>query len=199
MHKTDYNFKAPALPYPPKEYDFGTFQQLNNVLRIYFNQLDRSLSLALSDGAYAAFSRTTDVTAALADTEYTIEYDDPTYISGISKGTPASRIVFEEGGQFLVSFTAQIYSTNASTVNFYFWPKINGADADSGSAIKSSLKANGDTMLVSRTSIFPIFAGDYLEVAWAVSSTDGSLDAASATAFSPATPSTTLSITRIAR
>ena len=33
-------FKAPALPYPPMEYDRQYLDQLTNVLRIYFNQLD---------------------------------------------------------------------------------------------------------------------------------------------------------------
>ena len=40
---TDIDFRAPALPYPPTEYDKSTFTQLNNVLRIYFNQLDDAL------------------------------------------------------------------------------------------------------------------------------------------------------------
>jgi hypothetical protein len=34
------DFKAPALPFPPAEYDRQYFDQLTKVLRIYFNQLD---------------------------------------------------------------------------------------------------------------------------------------------------------------
>ena len=40
---TDIKFRAPALPFPPTEYDSSSFTQLNNVLRIYFNQLDEAL------------------------------------------------------------------------------------------------------------------------------------------------------------
>jgi len=36
-------FKAPALPYPPKEYDAASFNQFNSVLRLYFEQLDNTL------------------------------------------------------------------------------------------------------------------------------------------------------------
>ena len=36
-------FRAPALPYPPKEYDPIEINKFNNVLRLYFNQLDNTL------------------------------------------------------------------------------------------------------------------------------------------------------------
>ena len=36
-------FKAPALPYPPKEYNAEEFNQFNNVIRLYFNQIDNTL------------------------------------------------------------------------------------------------------------------------------------------------------------
>jgi len=41
---TDYNitFRAPALPLPPSEYDQRYFDDINNVLRLYFNQLDQA-------------------------------------------------------------------------------------------------------------------------------------------------------------
>jgi|TARA_B110000902_G_scaffold259928_1_gene332023 hypothetical protein len=36
-------FRAPALPYPPKEYEPFQFEEANKVLRLYFNQLDSAL------------------------------------------------------------------------------------------------------------------------------------------------------------
>jgi|TARA_R100001015_G_C4622128_1_gene179500 hypothetical protein len=54
---TQYNltFRAPSLPSPPKEYNQASFDQFNNVLRIYFNQLDSALrSSVLSDKSDAA-------------------------------------------------------------------------------------------------------------------------------------------------
>lgn len=38
-----YNTRAPALPFAPKDYDQRYVDQLNNILRIYFNQLDAAL------------------------------------------------------------------------------------------------------------------------------------------------------------
>ena len=33
-------FRAPAIPYAPKEYNPQDFDEIHKVLRIYFNQLD---------------------------------------------------------------------------------------------------------------------------------------------------------------
>ena len=148
-------------------------------------------------GGHATFIRSTDVTAAAADTAYSITYDAPSNNSRIDRdATNNERIVFEEAGEYLISFTAQISSSSGSDVTFYFWPAINGTD-QTGSTMVNVLHQNGATLVVSRSAIFDISADDYLEVKWAVDSTNGKLDATAATAFSPASPATTLAITRI--
>jgi len=40
-------FRAPALPYPPAEYDQQQAEQFNSILRLYFNQIDTSLRNAI--------------------------------------------------------------------------------------------------------------------------------------------------------
>ncbi len=72
------------------------------------------------EGGHANFIKTSDVTPALANTAYKLTYDVPTGNSKITQGTPASRIVFEEAGEYVLSFSAQISSTSASTVHFTF-------------------------------------------------------------------------------
>ena len=136
-----------------------------------------------------------NVTAAAANTAYALTFTAAA-ANGISLGTPASRIVFDEGGEYMLSFTAQITSTNSSQVNFWFWPRINGVDIPT-SAMRTSLSSNGATDIVARSAIFPLSAGDYLEAYWAVDNTNASLSAHAATAFAPSTPAATLAITRI--
>ena len=139
---------------------------------------------------------TTDQTAASTNTAYPLTYTIMAGSVGVSLGTPDSRIIFAEGGSYTLSFTAQTSSTSGSTVNFWFWPRINGVDiADSG--MQNTLHQNGATMIVSRTQIFNVNAGDYLEAYWATDSTSGSLQHHAANAFAPATPASTLSISRI--
>jgi hypothetical protein len=48
-------FRAPALPFPGPEYNQQQAEQFNNVLRIYFTQLDTALRNAIiSDRAEAS-------------------------------------------------------------------------------------------------------------------------------------------------
>lgn len=150
--------------------------------------------VVLEDGHYNG-GITTDQTAAAANTAYVLTYTAGSS-SGITNGTPASRIVFEEAGEYMISFSAQISAGSSSSVDFYFWPRINGTDA-TGSTMVNTLKNNGARIVVSRTAIFNFAAGDYLEAVWAVSDTNGFLDATAATAFCPAAPASTIAITRL--
>ena len=151
--------------------------------------------IVLEDG-HANFIKTADVTAALANTAYKITYDAPVGNSGITQGTPASRIVFEEAGEYILAFSAQVSSTSASTVHFYFWPSINGTDA-ANSGMATALHQNNATLVTSRTQIFTVAAGDYVEVNYMFDSTSGFLNYTAAASPVPAIPSSTLSITRL--
>jgi len=149
------------------------------------------------EGGHATFIRSTDVTAASADTAYSITYDAPSGNFKIDRdATNNERIVFEEGGEYLITFTAEIRSSSGSDVTFYFWPAINGTNV-AGSTMVNTLHQNGANLVVSRAAIFDVDDDDYLEVKWAVDSTNGSLNSTAATSFAPASPASTLAITRI--
>ena len=152
------------------------------------------VQIVLEDGQYAG-AVTTDQTAAATNTAYALTYTS-SIAEGVTNGTPASRLVFEEAGQYMISFSAQIASTSGSTVNFWFWPRINGTDV-TGSTMKNALHQNNAVLVVSRSAIFDVDAGDYLEAMWAVDNTSGFLDATVATAFAPAAPASTIAITRL--
>ena len=152
------------------------------------------VQVVLEDGN-ASGSITTDQTAVAINTAYALTYTLSSS-DGITSGTPASRLVFEEAGEYMVNFSAQISSTSSSTVNFWFWPRVNGVDL-AGSTMKNALHQNGATLVVSRSAILNLSAGDYLEAMWAVDSTSGFLDATAATAFAPAAPASTIAITRL--
>ena len=151
--------------------------------------------VVLEDG-HANFILTSDVTPALANTAYKLTYDAPVGNSGITQGTPPSRIVFEEAGEYILSFSAQISSTSASTVHFYFWPSVNGT-AVADSAMTTALHQNNATVVVSRSQIFTVTAGSYVEVNYMIDSTSGFLNYTAASSPVPALPASTLSITRL--
>ena len=152
--------------------------------------------IVLGDG-HAIFAQDASITAAASNTAYAIQFDTPSLAADIALDpTNTTRIVFSEGGLYRVSFTAQIASSSASTLEFRFWPRVNGTDI-TGSTMVASLHNNGATIVVSRDSIFEFAANDYLEAMWATTSTSGSLLAHAATAYAPASPSATMAISRV--
>jgi hypothetical protein len=151
--------------------------------------------IVLEDG-HADFMKTADVVPVAANTAYKLTYDAPTGNDGITQGTPASRIVFEEAGQYVISFSAQISSTSASTVHFYFWPSVNGNNV-ANSGMTTALHQNNATLVTSRTQIFTVAANDYLEVNYMIDSTSGFLNYTAASSPVPAIPASTLAITRL--
>lgn len=152
--------------------------------------------IVLGDG-HAIFAQDASITAAAANTAYAIQFDTPSLAADIALDpTNTTRIVFSEGGLYRISFTAQIASSSGSTLNFRFWPRINGTNI-TGSTMVASLHNNGATIVVSRDSIFQFAANDYLEAMWATDSTSGSLLAHTATAYAPASPSATMAISRV--
>lgn len=149
------------------------------------------------EGGHAKFIRTTAQTAAAINTAYSITYEAPTNKYKIDRdATNNERIVFEETGEYLLSFTAEITASAAADIKFYFWPAKNGTNIDNLTMIKT-IHNNGGVMLASRVFLLELAANDYIEMKWAVDNTNGSLGTTAATSFSPASPSSTLAITRI--
>lgn len=155
---------------------------------------DEFRQIVLEDGHYNG-SITSNVTAGAINTAYALTYTASVF-DGITNGTPASRLVVAEAGYYQISFSAQISSSTSSSVKFYFWPRVNGVDV-AGATMVNTLHNNGASVVTSRTAAFELAAGDYIEAMWAVTDTNGFLEAAAATAFSPAAPASTISIVRL--
>lgn len=150
--------------------------------------------IVLEDGHYDG-TISTNQTAASINTAYALTFTQD-LSEGIANGTPASRLVVTEAGQYSVTFSMQMASTSAATVTMWFWTRINGTDI-SKSAMENTLHQNGATLVVTKSAILQLSAGDYIETMWATDSTSGYLQAVAATSFAPATPSATISMVRL--
>ena len=149
------------------------------------------------ENSYGSFVDFTDQTASGADTATAITFNTSAYSHNVSiDGADASKIVFDRSGVYQLDFSAEITSTSGSTVTFYFWPRINGTNV-ANSTMVTTLHNNGQKKIVSRSGVFDVNAGDYLQSMFAVDSTNGSLSTTAATAFSPASPSVTLSVAEL--
>ena len=107
--------------------------------------------------------------------------------------TDSTKLAFQKSGRFLLAFSAELRSTSSSAKTMYFWPRINGSDIP-GSTMVNVISDNGQRKTVSRTAIFDVNKGDYLQAMWAVDTLTAYLEAVPATAFCPAAPSAVLSI-----
>ena len=151
--------------------------------------------IVLADG-YAQFIRTTNQQAATINTAYGIAWDTMVFGDGITLDpTDNTKIVFPETGKFILSFSAELKSSSSSTKTIWIWPRINGVDAN-GTTMKTTLHTNNQDIVVSRTAIFEMQAGQYLQAMFAVDDVNIWIDAPAATAFAPSAPAATLSITR---
>jgi hypothetical protein len=151
--------------------------------------------VVLADG-YAQFTRTTNQQASTINTAYGIAWDTMAFGDGITLDpTDNTKIVFSEGGKFILSFSAELKSRSSSAKTIWIWSRINGVDTD-GTTMKTTLDTNNQDIVVSRTAIFEMQAGQYLQAVFAVDDVNIWIDAPAATAFAPSAPAATLSITR---
>ena len=153
--------------------------------------------LAYSYDTYGSFYTDATHSAASSNTAYAITWEGTTYSNGVSvDDTVTSRINFTRPGMYQLDFSCEIVSSNSSSKSIHIWPKVNGVDAPN-STITTSIASNGDRLVVSRSAIFTMAAGDYLEAYFAVSDTGLSIDGTAATAFCPASPSATMIVVEV--
>lgn len=146
---------------------------------------------------YGSFYTTTTFTAAAANTAYPITWSNVVAESHITRDdTNTSRIYFAHAGTYQIDFSAEVISSNSSQKTIYIFPRINGVDIPY-STIIYTITNNNAKRVVSRSGIFTVAAGDYLEAVYAVTDTAVAIEGSAATAFSPAAPSATLMVTEV--
>jgi hypothetical protein len=151
--------------------------------------------VVLADG-YGQFIRTASQIASATNTAQGIAWDTVVFADGITLDpADSTKIVFAEGGKFILSFTAELKSSSGSTKSIWIWPRVNGVDYP-GSTMKTTLHLSNQDIVVSRSAIFQVESGQYIQAMFAVDNTAIWLDAPAATAFAPSSPAATLSITR---
>lgn len=196
---------APNLPLAQAEYGRQYQDQLNNVLRLYFNLLDSSLNnvIGVNGGQYVdcpsgLFFNTADQTFALANTAYSVVFDQ-TYLNNavalVSGST--SRVGVTVAGIYNFQYTAQLLSTNASAKTVYIWISRNGVDIGfSTRAI--TLAANGEYAEANWSFNIDLDEGEYIELRASVTDAAIEFHADAAAAPHPGIPSSVLSVNFIA-
>jgi len=189
---------APNLPLAPKEYSSRYIEQLNNVLRLYFNQLDnftRQLNTATNTSGlrvpYGAFSDFTSQTTTV-NTATLMALSVTDFSNGVTLGT-GSKITVANAGIYNLQFSAQIQSLDNAPQDVYIWLKQNGTDI-TGSTGKVGLparKSPGDPFhdIKGWNYFLSMNANDYVQIYWSTTDVDVTIQTYAASG-SPTKPST---------
>jgi hypothetical protein len=192
---------APRLPTATKEYSENYINQLNNVLRLYFNQLDKILGQLSTSGGitgvrfpYGAFHDTTTQTAVATATAYAVTFNSTDLSNSVSVGSPTSRIVVDNAGIYNFQFSLQLDKSSGATGHTYIWARVNGTDV-ANSASEVAVQGTAAENIAAWNFVLEMNAGDYFQLIWSVDDTNIQIKAVTATAPVPAIPSAILTVT----
>ena len=192
--------QPPNLPYAPPEWNPQYQEQLNNVLRLYFNRLSNVTRYLLGpDGGrfmsnpFGAWSSNSDQTASSTTAAYAITYDvtdisDSVYLDGTSK------LTVTHPGVYNLQFSIQFTNTDTQIHDVDVWVAINGSNVSNTNSRFSVPNSHGGTdgHLIAALNVFlSMQSGDYVELYWATNNTGVRIEyiAAASSPTRPATPS----------
>lgn len=145
---------------------------------------------------YGVFTKTTDQTPAVINTEYLLTFDNTQISNGVTIGGTTSQIIVPESGLYQFDATVQLTSGSSSSKNIWVWWKKNGtAIANSARLVTSDI--NNGYIPIALNETVSLAANEYVELAFAADSTNVTVDSVAATAFAPAAPAVVLSVTQV--
>lgn len=194
--------KAPSLPFAEVQYSRNYLDQLNNVLRLYFNQLDTVFSTLFSIAGGATFKfpngsfyLTTQQTIPVINTAYAIPFNITADANQVAIGTTTSHIVTSVAGYYNFQFSLQLAKTGGSNIGIWVWPRVNGVDIANSNTKLQLTGSSSSESVAAWNFVLPMNAGDYFELMWAADDTRAIIKAEAANAFSPAIPPAILTAT----
>ena len=196
----------PNLALAPDAYERSYNDQLNNILRLYFNRLNENVNAAVGDlgGRYlnfphAAIQRTTDKTFTI-NTATQITFDLNDFLNGCSNdGTDG--ISVDCSGIYNYQFSVQLRNSDTQIHSAWIWLRKNNVDiVGTGSKFDVPNKHGGiDGYTIAACNFYvQLEAGDTIEMWAAVDNVAVTFDAevAQTTPFAmPAIPSVVATLT----
>ena len=192
--------KSPSLPVAQTEYNRQYFDQLNSILRLYFNQID-ALASQLRVGAlntlglpYGSFADTT-TQPVVANTATVMTFNTTDFASGVSivtSGGKASRITVTTAGIYNFQWSGQFQNTDTQLQDVSVWVRKNGTDVVGSTGLISIPNKHGGVnghTISGWNFFFSLNAGDYIELWWSSTSAQVSIEAYPV-GTSPTRPST---------
>jgi len=207
--KTSLNPVAPNLPLAPLQYDRKFQDQFENILRLYFNQLDNSFASVFGAAGgkylgfpYGAFSSSKDQSTT-ANTATLMTLDTTDFNSQIS--IDSSKIIVENPGIYNLQFSVQLENSNNAPQDVFIWLKQNGVDIAGSTGIVGmpARKNPGDPFhaIYGWNYFLSMKTSDYVEIYWSTTNANVSIQyyPASGTPTKPSTQSVVATMTFVSR
>jgi uncharacterized protein YcfL len=191
----------PALPLPPKEYQQAKYDQINNVLRLFFTRVINNLRALLgttdNGGRFLYFPRGSfysdaDQAIAIINTEQAVTFNNTVLSSGISVVT-STKITVDVDGVYTFLFSGQFDKSNASAGTVFVWYDKNGTGV-TYSAEKYTLAGTDAEVSALLNFTVQLNATEYVEIMMAGDATTISLEAIPAAGAHPGVSSASLSV-----
>ena len=133
--------QQPRLPAAPVEYAQRYGDDLTNILRLYFNQLDSIFSSLVNAGG-GKFLSFPYVAASDTTTQYATATDTPTVVKWNTLGASNlftlnvdSTATAGATGLFKITYSLQLANNHNSAQNVVVWLRVNGVDVVGSSTI----------------------------------------------------------------
>lgn len=184
--------QPPALPFATPAYNEQYQNQLNNILRLYFNRLENILNqLQTVSVPYGAFSSDQDQTAT-ANTATLMTFNTTDFANDVS--ISSSEITVATDGIYNLQFSAQFVNTDTAFQDVYIWLRQNGVDIPGSTGFVSIPNRHAGTdghAIVGWNYFLSMAANDYVEIYWSVPNVAVTIQhlAASGTPTKPSTQS----------
>ena len=143
---------------------------------------------------YGSFYDTTTQTAAAINTAYAMTFNSTDLSSGVTVGSPTSRIYVDTANVYNIQFSAQLDKTAGGVGLVYIWLRKNGTNVPS-SASQVRIQGNNAETVAAWNFLLQMNAGDYFELMWEVDDTSVQIITDVASAVHPAIPSVILTVT----
>jgi len=199
---------APNMPLPPEEYNRMYFDQMLNILRLYFNRLDAltgqlmtsgSIDPSLINNPNGLFFSTVDQTLAAINTGYPITFNQTYLNNNVALQTAStSKIEVAVGGVYNFQLSAQLKSTNASAKDVQIWIK-RGTTTIGYSSHRYTVEGSDNHMNVNWIFDIDLAANEYIEMYWGADDTAVTLESIPASAPYPAVASAVMAVNFVAR
>lgn len=197
----------PALPLPTPDYSRQYHDAHNNVLRLFFNQLQNIFDKILGrnggqfiDCPNGLFFNRVDQAFTGNDTADPVVFDQ-TYLSNAVqlKGTSASEIEVLVSGVYNFQYTGQLLSSSGNAKSVSLWISRNGTDINYSTRI-NTVKDNGHYVEITWAFNIDLAAGEWIELRMSVDTdyTDIKLAAPPAASPYPIGSSSVMSVNFIA-